>query len=41
MKSVTRFVLLLSIFAIGFTGCKSNQKTIKKGKPIPCPQKDC
>lgn len=40
------FLLLLS-FAL-FEGCKSSfphttskKKTIRKGKPIPCPLKDC
>ena len=41
MSRFTRWILILSIFAIGMGACKSNQKTIKKGKPIPCPQKDC
>lgn len=41
MKTIARVILLVMVMAIGFSACKSNQKTLKKGKPIPCPQKDC
>ena len=42
------YVVLISVFVIGLEGCKKgpssstkNNKKIKKGKPIPCPIKDC
>jgi len=41
MKTISRITLMVLVLAMGFSACKSNQKTIKKGKPIPCPQKDC
>jgi hypothetical protein len=46
----TKFVVALSLFVVlagSTSACGSSRgsgrqtKTIKKGKPIPCPQKDC
>gem|GEM_PF-3900199 len=41
MKKLARWFMLFAVLTVTFGACKSNQKTIKKGKPIPCPQKDC
>ncbi|MDW7694939.1 hypothetical protein R9C00_09305 [Flammeovirgaceae bacterium SG7u.111] len=38
-KTIALLILALSLFALD--GCKPQKKTIKKGKPIPCPIKDC
>tara|TARA_R110000737_G_scaffold335460_2_gene354286 strand:- start:494 stop:655 length:162 start_codon:yes stop_codon:yes gene_type:complete len=40
-------ILLIFASAVLFEGCRASQfktqkaRTIKKGKPIPCPLKDC
>ena len=41
-------ILFLSLLVLGTEGCrkgpspsKKNTKKVKKGKPIPCPIKDC
>ncbi len=43
------FILFLGIILIGSEGCrkgptashKKNKKKVKRGKPLPCPIKDC
>lgn len=43
-RSAKLIIIMFSIAAILATGCASKKKkprTLKPGKPIPCPVKDC